>query len=687
MFAFSGRSNQEARRGRRGFPCGLRRFAGDHHLSTDLTANPASSSPLVARTEVVERDASEVRLRSGALTAVISEGALRWLTFDGTEVVRGIAAPVRDANWATLPTTTTDEVAHVGTVGTDGFSYRREFSAGDAFHGVLVLTGAGMIPPTSGAGQPTARLVAELVLTARAEAMVNRAGFTVLHPLANVVGTPLTVRHADGREETSAFPHAISPGQPVRDVVGLSHEVDGVAVDIAFEGDIFEMEDQRNWTDASYKTYCRPLSLPRPFQIAAGERIEQRITISLRRSAPSACSGRSQRRSRGRMPRVMLAAGEAIAPIDAAQRELLHALGVHGLQVRVRSDAASDELERAAGLGLPIDLEVVVPGDGDPHEALANLAERCAAVGLRPRSVVALPQAYLASIQPEGPWPAGASPAQTLEAAGSAFPSAQIGAGVLTNFTELNRCPPAGPSDFVTFGTTAIVHAADDASVLETLEALPDVVASARALAGDRPLRLGLVSIGMRSNPYGAGVVANPHGERLAMAMDDPRQKSRFAAAFAVGALAAAAEEGVESLSLAMVSGPLGLIAEREGGRETVHPLAHVVAAAGSLAGRPVEVVREAGLVLLRKTASGALPADASGALVGLATNLADEPVRFDPRSAVADPSGPTAVAHLHRANATGQPYDWLAGERSEPGPLTLHPLDVAFVFAGEANP
>ena len=29
-------------------------------------------------------------------------------------------------------------------------------------------------------------------------------------------------------------------------------------------GDVFEMEDQRNWTDASFKTYCTPLRQPFP---------------------------------------------------------------------------------------------------------------------------------------------------------------------------------------------------------------------------------------------------------------------------------------------------------------------------------------------------------------------------------------------------------------------------------------
>ena len=37
------------------------------------------------------------------------------------------------------------------------------------------------------------------------------------------------------------------------------------------EGDTWETEDHRNWTDASFKTYSRPLSLPYPYAIAKGE--------------------------------------------------------------------------------------------------------------------------------------------------------------------------------------------------------------------------------------------------------------------------------------------------------------------------------------------------------------------------------------------------------------------------------
>ena len=46
---------------------------------------------------------------------------------------------------------------------------------------------------------------------------------------------------------------------------------------LIFSGELFETEDQRNWTDASYKTYCTPQILPSPATIRKGDKIWQRI--------------------------------------------------------------------------------------------------------------------------------------------------------------------------------------------------------------------------------------------------------------------------------------------------------------------------------------------------------------------------------------------------------------------------
>ena len=123
------------------------------------------------------------------------------------------------------------------------------------------------------------------------EFATNRTGLVVLHP-PQLAGEALRVTHADGSAEESSFPAAISPHQPVLDIAELAWLHDGIEVAVAFEGDVFEMEDQRNWSDASYKTYSRPLELPFPYAIAAGERVRQSVYIDVRDVARIHCDDR-----------------------------------------------------------------------------------------------------------------------------------------------------------------------------------------------------------------------------------------------------------------------------------------------------------------------------------------------------------------------------------------------------------
>ena len=144
--------------------------------------------------------------------------------------------------------------------------------------------------------------------------------------------------------------------------------------------------------------------------------------------------------------------------------------------------------------------------------------------------------AYDLKMRPSNSAPADAvAPADLVAAARRAFPGAAIGGGVFTGFPEFNRNPPTADADFVTHTTSAIVHAADDRSVMQTIEALPHVFSSARAHAGGRPYRIGPSGIGLRINPAGSTTAANPQAIRLAMATADPRQDGLFGAAWTLG--------------------------------------------------------------------------------------------------------------------------------------------------------
>ncbi|MEY4983070.1 MAG: hypothetical protein RIR62_1336 [Pseudomonadota bacterium] len=539
------------------------------------------------------------RLQHGPMAAVIRDGALGAVTCAGVEVLRGLTYPVRNPDWGTHLTVT--EAEEVG-----GATYLRRFAdAGGSFTGEFRAT----LHPD--------RIEADVSFAFRRAARVNRAGFTLLHPIRGVGGSALSIRHPDGRRTKTVFPALVSPAQPARDIAGLRHRIGGVDVEITMEGDVFEMEDQRNWSDASFKTYCRPLALPFPFDVPAGATIRQRVTLTARADAVAAGDGGDHAPQVARLPQVLLAHEAGLSDLAA-----LAAFPAIPVLFRLTAATPDADLRGVAGRGGTA-LEIVFRDLPD----LAALAGRAKAAGVDPVRVVALPEPYLKSHQPEGPWPDGAQPADAIPPLRAAFPRAAIGGGSLTNFTELNRCrPDPATVDFVTFGNTAIVHAADDLSVWQTLEALPDILATARAIAAGKPLHLGLLSIGMRSNPYGAAVAANPARQRLPMAMEDPRQGTGFAAAYAVALLARAAVAGVDSLALAMPAGPLG----------AQGPLADVLRAAAALAGRAVQVTDAGGIVTL------------SAGDILLAANCTPDPAP-PPRAGLPPLPPESALVHLPR--------------------------------------
>src|SRR4029077_10427181 len=91
------------------------------------------------------------------------------------------------------------------------------------------------------------------------------------------------IEHVDGRKVKGKFPDLVNPVQPVLEIRSLTHAVmTGLEATVLMEGDTFEMEDHRSWSDASFKTYVRPLIRPWPYTLKAGEAVEQSIKLTLR---------------------------------------------------------------------------------------------------------------------------------------------------------------------------------------------------------------------------------------------------------------------------------------------------------------------------------------------------------------------------------------------------------------------
>ena len=124
----------------------------------------------------------------------------------------------------------------------------------------------------------------------------------MLHPLDRLVGAPVEIGHGDGSRTKSRFPELIRSDPLWTSIRSMSYEpVPGLRLHCAMEGDLWECEDQRNWGDASFKTYSRPTSLPSPYLLLAGVRMEQVVTLSL-------CSA-PERPHRARQPAVSIAVG------------------------------------------------------------------------------------------------------------------------------------------------------------------------------------------------------------------------------------------------------------------------------------------------------------------------------------------------------------------------------------------
>jgi hypothetical protein len=546
---------------------------------------------------------AERRFSAGALTLTISDGAIRGLSWHGTEVVRGIACPVRDANWATYASVLADEKVKESP---------NEFEVSQ----VRLVADSALRINLVFKGHADGTFIATTEMSSGGEFITNRAGFTLLHPLRDVVGTPLSIIHPNGSVTSSSFPLLISPGQVAAGIAGLRYCVSGIDTEIAFQGEVFEMEDQRNWGDASFKTYCRPLSLPIPYRLSAGEIRRQQIHVRLA-GPPRGHAARATARPAGTLelqpcagnvPHIAVAIDDGTIPDQAAQT-CASAINPRILQLRVTPETAQRVCQRASELifarPAEIELEVIVPATGDPEKSIASVAGECKKASLAVIRVLALPESYLRSYQPAGPWPVGLTPQDLLEPARRSFPGAEIGSGVLTYFTELNRCRPAtAMCDYIGHGVTAITHAADDRSVIESLEGLSHIYRSAEALAEERDYRLGLVAIGMRSNPYGSGVMENSLQNRIAMAEADPRQRGLFAAAWAVGAVAATEGHRVSSLALSALVGPFGAIHRREAwaqpgyqesGAVMVYPIFHVLRFMSIMGGAPRLPIGSAG--------------------------------------------------------------------------------------------
>ncbi|WP_314650748.1 hypothetical protein [uncultured Microbacterium sp.] len=499
-------------------------------------------------------------LRAGAWTLDLDDrGVLRHVRLGDREVLRGLAGVVRDADWGTVEGVVTVERCEIEE---NGFSV--SFTSVHRGAGVdLAWTGT-----LTGLPDSTVRMTFDGRATGPTR--TNRIGLVALHALDGA-GHPVDVIHTDGSVQSSRFPELVAPHQPFLDVAGFRQRTDdGAEIEILFEGDVFETEDQRNWSDASFKTYSRPLSLPFPYPLDAGETVQQSVTLR----ATGALPPPADRAPRSVTVRVQdepaswprLGTGWATGHSRAA--DAVAALRPAWVRVDVTVDTDGDvtratALAEAAAAGLTVELALTV-SDGAPSAAIVPLLD-----------VAAVDHVLVYS--PGAPTTSAAALAAVRALVPAATP---VRGGTDGNLAELNRFPPASVGDGVALSINAQVHDDADLAVMQTTEAYPAMIATARHRGDTEHVTVSPVTLRPRRNLY-ATAAPRPVGDGVDPATIDARQHDPFAAAWTVAVLAALSAAGVADATLFEHAGPRGIL-RSDGGRT---PVADVLAAAFSAGG------------------------------------------------------------------------------------------------------
>jgi D-apionolactonase len=505
-----------------------------------------------------------------------------------TELVNRLYMSVRDRNWDTVLPVFSDlrvKTMRKGVVVT--FNARNQAGPIDfGWTGSIAATVDG-------------RLTYEMEGEALSAFEYCRIGFCVLHSEAAAAGRPYFAE-TPGGVVSGVLPRLIAP-QEIRDghevplippCSSLAIQLDDISIRAAFDGSLFSSEDQRNWTDASFKT-CSIAGPDYPYPAARGQHFAQRVTLVPSGSAPPA-----KRRRASPVGRI---------EVGEAQGGTWPALGV-GLPSEPTSDAGPRQTARLAKLALdhvradvhlasaywPVrldrsrraarvigaQLELALFMDASDVERLPALADALAHADLA--RVIVLPT-WTPSTRTTSPPMVDVVRAILAPVLGQVA----VAGGTDGDFAELNRDRPSVDSwDGVAYSINPQVHAFDERSLVETLATQATTVATTRSFAGSTPVIVSPITLRQRFNPSAIDDQTIGHTD-LPSSSVDPRQMSLFGAGWTLGSIASLTAVGASSLTYFETVGLRGLLdagGRRSGGGSfparpgMAYPMFHVFA-------------------------------------------------------------------------------------------------------------
>jgi len=510
-----------------------------------------------------------VRLRAGQLQFEFQEGDLRYIRCGGQELIRRVYVAIRDMNWNTIPGQMTNLAIDSAQ---DGFRIRF-----DAFHqaGSLAFRWQASIE-----GQPDGTIEYSMDGLAESDFRYCRIGFCVLHPIAGIAGSPYRALTSDG--PVSGILAKLVEPQRMED--GLETPIfpscssliidtpTGISIITEFEGDLFEMEDQRNWTDGSFKTYCTPISLGYPHQAKAGQAFRQKVIV---KPVLPGAGGQTEHHEDDAMISLILeeASGQPLPKMgfgmasqgqemEPREIELLSRLRPRHLRTELHLQDSSwpanldRAMETAKQLGTALELAIFLAGDlEEALETLRSLIE-----GVPVARVIVFHEAEA---------PVGTTSPRWMqfvrEHLSDALPGTAFVGGTNGNFAELNRQPPdISAMDGVSYTINPQVHAFDERSLIEATAGQRDTVITARSYCGALPISVSSVTLKPPFNQAATQGVAPEDPSELPASVDQ-RQMSLFAAGWTVASMHSLCSGGVDSITYYETTGWRGLMETTDG--------------------------------------------------------------------------------------------------------------------------
>jgi D-apionolactonase len=418
---------------------------------------------------------AKIPLRAGPWSMDFQDGDLRRIALDHTEVVQRLCVLVRGKNWETLPRTIASLDVEINV---------QSFLLSCECQSHLEDLDFRWTLRAEGSEDGTIRYAFDG--TAFSTFWASRIGICVLQSTTEFCGRTLSVTAENGTIQQLVLPQEIAPWPLFTDAREISYRLDEFPpIQLSLSGDLFEAEDQRNWSDASFKIYSRPLRLPNPYRVDEGSRIQQSACLSLashvrpHSNTPESNVFRISGLRGSHLPKIGL--GFSYLPEAILDRlGLLRALHPEYLSIEHdfmdprREIRISDASALAKALKIPLEIRTIYR-DGS---------------WLKDRSL--LEQSL-----------GGAAVCRWLIDADSKFdpltPALPVGAevywGSSKGFVEINRNRSiARQGHGVWFSIDPRVHASDNDSLVESLSAQASLATDARRLAQGSPLAVSCLS-------------------------------------------------------------------------------------------------------------------------------------------------------------------------------------------------